>query len=196
MQIVNFGHFKNVNATGILHYENEDGRDWYEMRRGLTEWGPSGEFVSAVYGAWAMVNPDTLTITNVEYDPSRLVPDNKIVLGIDADWQSIQPGMSYRDGAIIEAPPPTMEELRTKMPRLPKWRIDTIIDLEPGLRDKINAAIEVMPEPNRTISKNKLASVVEFSRTDSLFELIGSDLSIGKSPEDIDAMWEAAAALK
>ncbi|WP_420959371.1 hypothetical protein [Brucella sp. IR073] len=96
----------------------------------------------------------------------------------------------------VPPPPPTPDELRAAMPPLQKWRVDTIIDLEPGLREKINAAIEAMDEPNRTISKNKLASVTEFLRTDPLFELIGGDPSIGKTPEDIDAMWQAALALK
>lgn len=98
-------------------------------------------------------------------------------------------------GDIQPFVPPTPEELRQEMPPLEKWRVDTIIDLEPGLREKINNAIEQMAEPNRTISKNKLSSVVEFYRTDPLFDLIGSDPSIGKSPDDIDDMWQAALAL-
>lgn len=98
-------------------------------------------------------------------------------------------------GKIGEFVPPTPEELRQDMPPLQKWRVDTIIDLEPGLRDKINNAIDKMPEPTRTVSKNKLSSVIEFYRTDPLFELIGSDPSIGKTPDDIDAMWQAALAL-
>lgn len=49
-----------------------------------------------------------------------------------------------------------------------------------------------MSDPQRTISRNKLSDVQMFSRTDPLFDLIGSDPTIGKSPEDIDAMWEAA----
>lgn len=98
-------------------------------------------------------------------------------------------------GPIADFVPPTLEETRAAMPDLERWRVNTIIDLEPGLRDKINAAIEAMPEPQRTISKNKLADVQMFSRTDPLFDLIGSDPSIGKTPEDIDAMWRAATEL-
>lgn len=94
------------------------------------------------------------------------------------------------------APDRTPDEKRAAMPPLQKWRVDTVIDLEPGLREKIGAAIEGMPEPNRTISRNKLASVMEFYRTDPLFDLIGSDPTIAKNPDDIDAMWEAAAALE
>lgn len=106
MQIVNFGTFKTAIYGRILFYVNEDGQDWYELRRGLTRWGEAGEFIDAIYGAWALVDPSTMRITNVEFDPSRLVPDNKIVLGIDADAGDIQAGMLFVDGALIDAPPP------------------------------------------------------------------------------------------
>lgn len=98
-------------------------------------------------------------------------------------------------GEIAEYIPPTPEQMRANMPDLERWRVNTIIDLEPGLREKIDTAIDAMPEPQRTISKNKLADVQMFSRTDPLFDLIGNDPSIGKTPEDIDAMWQAAAEL-
>lgn len=88
-----------------------------------------------------------------------------------------------------------IEEKRALMPMLERWRVNTIIDLEQGLREKINAAIEAMPEPQRTISKNKLADVQLFSRLDPLFELIGRAPEVGKTPEDIDAMWEAGITL-
>lgn len=99
-------------------------------------------------------------------------------------------------GPIAEFVPPTPEHVRANMPNLERWRVNTVIDLEPGLREKIDAAIDAMPEPQRTISKNKLADVQMFSRTDPLFDLIGSDPSIGKTPEDIDAMWELALSLE
>lgn len=92
----------------------------------------------------------------------------------------------------IPPPPPTAEEIRVAMPDLERWRVNTVIDLTPGLRDKINAAIEAMPEPQRTISRNKLADVQLFKRTDPLFDMIGGEPSIGLSPEQIDAMWAAA----
>ncbi|MEN5300430.1 hypothetical protein ABE530_19165 [Brucella sp. TWI559] len=104
-------------------------------------------------------------------------------------WQKAVAG-EY--GSISEYVAPSAEQKRLIMPDLERWRVNTIIDLEPGLREKINAAIEDMEEPKRTISKNKLADVQMFSRTDTLFDLIGAMPSIGKTPEDIDAMWEAA----
>lgn len=106
MEITNFGHFKisNPDAVGILYYANEDGQDWYQMRVALTEWEVStGAYINAVYGAWAAVDPDTMTLVNVEQDPSRLVPDNRVILGIDALHYEIKPGMIYRDGELLPA---------------------------------------------------------------------------------------------
>lgn len=106
MEIVNFGHFTaNPGESGILFFTNEDGQDWYDIRFGLTEWDNRGNFINAIYGAWAMVDPATMKVTNVEYDPSRLMPGDRIVLGIDADWKTIQKGMIYEDGTLKEAPP-------------------------------------------------------------------------------------------
>lgn len=98
-------------------------------------------------------------------------------------------------GDIAEYAPPTIEEQRARMPNLEKWRVDTIIDLEPGLREKINAAIDTWPEPKRTISMNKFKSVTSFSRLDPLFDDVGVDPTVGKTPTDIDSMWSAGASL-
>jgi hypothetical protein len=106
MEIVNFGHFTRQNSTGVIFYQNEDGQDWYELRSGLTSWSNQGDFIDAVYGAWAMVDPVTGVVTNVEFDPSRMVPDNKIVLGIDADVSEILPGMIYSEGVLLPVPDP------------------------------------------------------------------------------------------
>ena len=102
MQIVNFGHFHVVNPGDyILFYENEDGQDWYELRSGLTTWDrETGNFVDAVFGTFVSVDPDGVII-HVEHNPSKMVPDDKTILGIDADPEKIEPGMRYRDGKII-----------------------------------------------------------------------------------------------
>ncbi|HBF31868.1 DUF4376 domain-containing protein [Rhizobium sp.] len=112
MQIVNFGTFNPAIRDCILFWINEDGQDWYEMRRGLTTWGEAGEFIDAVYGAWALIDPSTMRVTNVEFDPSRLVPCNKIVLGIDADVADIQVDMLFTGGSLINAALPiTLEQV-------------------------------------------------------------------------------------
>lgn len=88
--------------------------------------------------------------------------------------------------------PPTPEEIREMMPPLQKWRFETVIALE-GLKDDIDTAIENLPEPQKTIAKNKREFVPEFYRTDPLFDLLGS--LIGKTPEEIDTLWEQALTL-
>jgi len=122
MEITNIGHFTRYEGPddGFMFFRNEDGHDWYDIQRGIVTWGPSGAFVSSVYGAWAAVDA-TGIITHVERDPSRIVPDNKTVLGIDTDPEDIQAGMLYQNGEIVPAPTPpepTPEELRAAMPNI------------------------------------------------------------------------------
>lgn len=110
MEITNFGHFTHVLPAGIgpITYVNEDGEDWYEMRKGLTKWDiATGAYVNAVYGAWATVDPLTMLVTNTDRDPSKLVPDDRLMLGIDADYWMITPGMLYDGGMLL---PPIPEE--------------------------------------------------------------------------------------
>lgn len=96
--------------------------------------------------------------------------------------------------SVVPYSPPTTEaEMRAAMQPLEKWRVDTIIDLQPGLRDAINAAIDAMPEPARTINRNKLLSVTMFERADPLFDALGT--SVGMTAAQIDELWTAAAAL-
>ena len=102
MEIVDFGFFHVIEperSNQILFFRNEEDQDWYELRMGLTEWDQQGDFVNAVYGAWAMVNSEGV-VTNVEYDPSRLMPGDRRVLGIDANWKDIKEGIVYKDGAL------------------------------------------------------------------------------------------------
>ena len=126
------------------------------------------------------------------YVPFTTMENADTAHGIEI-WTKSQAG-DY--GPIAPFVGPTIEFIREQMPELERWRVNTIIDFEAGLREKIDAAIDAMPEPQRTISKNKLADVQLFRRNDPLFELIGSTPSIGKTPEDIDVIWMEAANLK
>ncbi|OAE43913.1 hypothetical protein [Brucella intermedia] len=118
---------------------------------------------------------------------ARLIPDKP-----DGDCRFDPDLNEWVPNPAIE---PTPEEKRAMMPKLEKWRVDTVIDLETGLRDKINAAIATWPDPKRTIAKNKLASVSVFDRLDPLFDELGAEPEVGKTPDDIDNMWTAGAAL-
>lgn len=119
MEIVNFGHFTPYSqGDGILYFKNEVGQDWYGLRFSLTTWAENGAFVDAIYGAWAMVDPSTMRVTNVEYDPSRLMPGDRIVLGVDADHTTIKLGLFYTGAALIDqAIPPTEADVDAERDR-------------------------------------------------------------------------------
>jgi len=109
-------------------------------------------------------------------------------------WQEFQDGVHGSIAAFIPPPALSIEEARVMMPTLARWRVHAAISLVPGLREKIGAAIEAMPEPEKTISQSKLDHVENYSRIDPLFDRIGGTPEIGFSPEDIDQLWETAAA--
>ena len=137
MEIVNFGHFKLTSTGRIMLFTNEDGQDWYELRAGLTSWTQSGEFIDSVYGAWATVDPETKELKNVEFDPSRLVPNDRIVIGIDADYETIKEGMIYENGQIKEKPPVvlTPAEKRAAMPKISPRQL-WLTALKIGIREE------------------------------------------------------------
>lgn len=110
------------------------------------------------------------------------------------DDEAFGPIASYQEPILTD------EGRRASMPPLDKWRLEAMIDLHGqqhgvDLRGKIDAAVEALPEPNRTIAKSKRVNVNQYYRTDPLFDFIGSDETIGMSPEAIDELWSRAAAL-
>lgn len=101
----------------------------------------------------------------------------------------------YWDGSILSKRPPTRGEL---FPPLAKWRFEAMIDIygqQTGedLRGLIDAAVEALPDPDRTIAKSKRQNVQEYYRDDPLFDFIGS--AVNKTSEQIDTLWTAAHAL-
>jgi hypothetical protein len=146
MEIVNFGHFKPTSTTGIMFFANEEGQDWYDLRRSLTTWDERGNFLTAIYGAWAVVDPVSHKVQNVEYDPSRIVPMDKIVLGIDADVDDIAEGMLFSNGEIIPAPAPTAEERRAALPNISARQL-WLMALDIGItKASILASLETMED--------------------------------------------------
>ncbi len=97
----------------------------------------------------------------------------------------------------IAPPMPTPEELRALMPPLEKWRFDTIIDSRPGLREKIETAIDrnISDLLQRVTVRNKFRSVTQFSRLDPMFPFLASDPDINISDLEIDEMWRQGLAL-
>lgn len=186
MEIVNFGHFKLTSTTGIQFFANEDGQDWYDLRRGLTTWDEQGNFLTAIYGAWAMVDPVTLRVTNVEQDPSRMVPNDKIVLGIDADAGDIAEGLLYQGGVLVAAPPEPAE-----FPPITRRQLRLTLVRNGISLAAVDAAIAALPEGlEKEEAQIEWADASEFERTHPTLMLIASSLSLTEL--QVDTMWRQA----
>lgn len=196
MQIVNLGQFTLTSTSGIMFFSNEDGHDWYETLRSLTTWDEQGNFLMSIYGAWATVDPDTRKIMNVESDPSRLVPNDRIVLGIDADAEDISEGLLYVDGAIVPAPAPTAEEIRANLPDISPRQL-WLMALDIGItKESVLAAIDAMGD---TIEAKRLRieiaepPVTGYKRNHHAVEVLRQMLGIPL--ETFDTHWQEASTL-
>jgi hypothetical protein len=192
MEITNFGHFQPKTTTGIIFFENEEGHDWYDIRRGLTEWDErGGDFLNAIYGTWVMVSPDGV-ITNVEFDPSRLMPGDRTVLGIDAHHGEIEEGMLYRDGVILPKPEITPDELRADFPELTPptfWKAARQIGV---YKADVIAKINLIPdEETREDALIDIEECTGFQRLHPLVVSFTATYSI--TPEQLDTLWLWAA---
>jgi len=191
MEIVNFGHFTASSKSGIVYFTNDEGHDWYDIRFGLTQWDEKGEFLDAIYGAWAMVSPEGV-ITNVEYDPSRLMPGDRTVLGIDASHEEITEGMIYRDGVILPKPEITPDELRATYPELTPptfWKAARQIGV---YKADVLAQINAIPdEETREDALIDLEECTGFRRLHPLIVSLIPTHSI--TPEQLDDLWLWAA---
>lgn len=99
------------------------------------------------------------------------------------------------DGSTMRKRPPSRQEL---FPPLAKWRFEAMVDLHgqqtgEDLRGLIDAAVQALPEPDRTIAKSKRQNVQEYYRDDPLFDFIGS--VVNKTSEQVDVLWTSAHAL-
>lgn len=199
MEIVNFGHFKLASSSGIMFFKNESGQDWYELRKSLTTWTPKGEFINAIYGAWATVDPVTLELKNVEYDPSRLVPSDRIVLGIDSDLDHIKEGMIYSNGQIIEKPvvEPTPLEKRLAMPKISPRQL-WLMALRIGIREedvvqKINESTLPDDDKEFLIIEIRKSPLGGYERMSGAVEDLRKMMSI--SSLEFDSLWMFASTL-
>lgn len=187
MEIVNFGHFQRSSVSGLMTFANADGQDWYEVRRALTSWGPSGEFVDAIYGAWIGVDPVTSEVLNVEFDPSRLVPDNKVILGVDADYATIIRGQLFTGAGFANPPEPPL--VYPPLPRSVFW----LAALEAGVT-KANILLRIAALPDGVDRERKrimIEETMQYRRDDpDLSELA---LAEGIAPAQLDALWLSAA---
>ncbi len=112
-------------------------------------------------------------------------------------WDEAMHGLHGEIAPYVPPPELTPEEQRALMPPLEKWRFDTIIDSRPGLRDKIETAIDrnISDLLQRATLRNKFRSVTQFSRLDPMFPFLASDPDINISDLEIDEMWRQGLAL-
>lgn len=105
---------------------------------------------------------------------------------VDHAWQN--GGWVY-----IEPQQLTPEELRALMPALtPRQFRDALIDAD-IMPDQVTAAIaQISDEKQRAKAMNAWEYPTQFTRTDMLIDQIGAMFSL--TPEQIDVMWNAAAA--
>lgn len=187
MEIANFGHFQRSTTTGPMNFINEDGQDWYELRRSLTSWGPTGEFVDAIYGAWLAVDPDTQAVLSVEFDPSRLVPDNRVILGVDADYTTITKGQLYT-GTGFQDPPPS-PVVYPPLPRSVFW----LAALSVGVtKAGIMGRIDSMPEgADKERKRIMIEETLQYRRNDPDLSSLASE--VGITPTQLDSLWLMAA---
>ncbi|NWJ26157.1 hypothetical protein [Rhizobium sp. RM] len=189
MDIIDFGHFSLTSSTGIMTFANQEGQDWYDLRRSLTTWDNQGNFLNAIYGAWAMVDPATRKVTNVEHDPSRMVPNDRIVLGIDAEPSDITEDMIYRDGLLTPAPPdPPATEIFKPVSRR-QLRL-TLVRNQISLAS-VEAAIASMPEGlEKQEAEIEWADASAFERSHPTLLTIASALDLDESA--VDTLWRQA----
>lgn len=110
MQIINYGHFTRDVVGGFMWFKNELDQDWNAMQMGnqegvpqLVVLGDAGVFISSIHPVWCAVQNGV--VTHIEFDPSRIVPDGKTVLGIDGvTMNDVEPGMLYQGGQLLPKP--------------------------------------------------------------------------------------------
>lgn len=196
MQIKNYGHFQQYQDGWMYLYKNEDGRDWNAIQRGdlenppIVALGPQGQFVASIYPTWVSIDANG-TVTNVEFDPSRIVPHDKTVLGTDAAEGVIQIGMIYADGAFAFPPPPTAEQARDQMSPISRRQLRLTLVRNGVTLESVAAAIEAMPEgAERDEARIEWEDGVTYERLNPRLLTIGE--ALGLTAEQIDAMWEEA----
>lgn len=107
MNVHDYGKFTRYRPEGeppnYIFMQNEDGQDWYELLRRIAKMdGPV--FVGADYPRFVAVEDGI--VTNVEVDPTRLVPINRTILGTSDT--NVRPGMLYRGGKFVLADEPNV----------------------------------------------------------------------------------------
>jgi len=209
MEIVNFGFFNRVDnpvEPGIIFFENEDGDDWYDLVRQMVELKPNGSFVSSIYGVWAATDEKGV-VTHVEVDPTRIVPDGKHVLGINADTSQVSKGMRWDEGSATLLPPlpdevavPASISDRQFFQALASSEYNIISEADAlaavksgEIPEPLQAVIDKMPASDKFSATMLLSGATEFRRDNPLTSIIGQ--TQGMDDEAIDNLFIFAAKL-
>lgn len=121
----------------------------------------------------------TINATGYQEDGQVEVPDN------------VFPGFILENGEWVAppAPEPTREELY--QPLIP-WKFHAILAIA-GLSGDLEAVLSSLDPIPQAVARSKLERVSEYYRDDPLTIQLGA--AIGKTPEELDALWTQAHAL-
>lgn len=98
-----------------------------------------------------------------------------------------QIGQLYADGKFSDPAP-------APVPLLPieAWRFEAAIEIA-GIKDDIDAAIELLPNPRKTVLKAKRARISSYHRDDA--DLADLSMALELSSDAVDDLWRLAASL-
>lgn len=88
--------------------------------------------------------------------------------------------------------PPTPAPVIEKLPDLEPWRFFAVLQLA-GYADNLDAFIAAMPEPDKTVARNKLDRTLIFIRDNDL--VLAAQAGMGITSEQLDALWLQALSL-
>ena len=189
MTITNYGFFtyyEDAANPGLVPFKNTAGQDWYELRSTLMQWDfANHKLTSSKHARYAMVDANNV-VTNVETDPSMLMPGDRTVLGIDGAT-TVEPGMIYAGNTFVPAPEPepvfapvTMRQAKLALSRA-------------GLLAQVNAAIAGMEGQAGEEAQIEWEYGSEVYRDSDL--MLGIAGILGMTPNDIDGLFKTAATL-
>jgi len=114
-----------------------------------------------------------------------------------------KPGWTIREVATIPPGPGRLKWNGTALERvpvlppiideLPLWRVKAVVELM-GLKTSVEAAIDGMEEPTRTVVRNSWIDGNVMARSSATVNAVGA--ALGLSDAQLDDMWRQAAAFQ
>jgi len=149
--------------AGVLHVQNEDGDDWYDI------------IANTVLSAhsYVVVNSDVV-VTSVDSDPSKLFPNGQSVY---KTAQVVQIGMAV-GGGVFSTPEAvqTIPHISNRQLRL--WLLGS------GLLSQVQPLLEQLPEPTRSSALIEWEYAVVVKRDNDLVYQLASAFGMTTSSTD------------